>query len=139
MRCAPVLLKLQSPCCYFFFFFFSLLFCFVMHAPGSSKKLSCAFNRRCAPTVAKHRAVSLICPCSFSSTISCTSVAKLLPPEPPSPVGVSLKRFPFYRLRFRTFLLFLLPFMLLIVVRALNLRTTTLSFSDFSLGYSCFL
>ena len=103
------------------------------------KELSCVFNRSFVPTISKHRAVSIMHPCSFISILSYTLVAKVLPPESPSSVGISLNRFPFYRLSFCTFFMFLFPFLLLILAHTLNLRTIALSLSDFILGYSYFL
>ena len=123
-----MLLNIWSPCYYVSFFFFSLLLFFMMHAPGSSKIYHVHSTEVASQAPANHRAVSLMCPCSFSLMISHTSVEKLLPPESPSPVGISLNRFPFYRLHFRTFLLFLFPFVLLILAHTLNLRNITLSF-----------
>ena len=115
-------------------------------------------RRKGFATISKHRMVSLIHPHSFSSMLSYALVTNVLPPKPSSSVVVSLKRLPFYRLRFRTFLLWLFPFVLLVVhthetantnyatmsfscvlLCPLNLHITTLSLSEISLGLLLFM
>ena len=88
-------------------------FLFMMCTPCSPKNYHLLSTEVTSRPPANYIVVNLMCPCSFSSMLSYTSVAKVLPPEPPSPIGISPIRFPFYRLRFRTFLLFLFYFALL--------------------------
>ena len=138
----------------FLFFFF-----WAIRAPGFSKIDHVNSTEGVSRPPAKYRAVSLACPCSLRSMLSCASVVKVLPPDPLSPTGTSLNHFPFCGLRFCAFLPWSFPFAFLFahactqktntncastpsyhaLTCLLNLRSTTLLLTDACIGCSCLM